>query len=192
MLPPMEFDTHAFWLDAAAPSLRDVVHNFDAGVHALSHALVAVAPIFTPCTTADIDCDHSRFECTRIVLYDSRAGGSGMAHRLYDQVNEVLEAALDLLDDCTSCSAELRYDGGCPSCLQSVPCDNFQEDLSRKAALVIGKYLLDRLVESVSSDMTPRHATDKSDNRKPRDVLIGRPCWLENTEHSGFADVDEE
>ena len=141
----MEYDTQAFWMDADASSLRDIVHNFDAGIHALSHALVAVAPIFTPCTTTDINCDHSRYECTRIVLYDSRAGGSGMAHTLYDQLTELLQAALDLLEDCTSCSVESKYDGGCPSCLQSVPCDNFQEDLSRKAALSIGKYLFDRL-----------------------------------------------
>lgn len=188
----MEFDTHALWLDANASSLRDLVHNFDAGVHALSHALVAVAPIFTPCTTADIDCDHSRFECTRIVLYDSRAGGSGMSHKLFDQLPELLEAALDLLGDCTSCTVETKYDGGCPSCLQSVPCDNFQEDLSRTAALSIGRYLLKRLKESVANDCgSSRIISEKTSTTKPRDVLIGRPCWLENRDRSSFAEVDE-
>jgi DEAD/DEAH box helicase domain-containing protein len=188
ILPSMEFDTDAFWLDTDATTLREIVHNYDAGVHALSHAMVAVAPIFTPCTSADIDCDHSRFDCTRIVLYDSRVGGSGMSHALYDQLYEMLEAAVDLLHGCTSCSVQSKYEGGCPGCLQSIRCDNFQEDLSRPAAISIARYLLKRLKTCTASLCAVANNKGAS---KAKDVLIGRPSWMENSSSFAFAEVDE-
>jgi DEAD/DEAH box helicase domain-containing protein len=68
-LPPMEYDTYAVWVDADAVSLNEVVLNFNEGVHALNHAMVAVAPLILPCSSSDIDCDHSTYECTRILLF---------------------------------------------------------------------------------------------------------------------------
>ena len=114
-LPPMEYDTYAIWLDADAVSLRGVVTNFNEGVHALNHALVAVAPLIVPCSSSDIDCDHGTFECTRILLFDVRAGGSGICKQLYNKFYECLDAAVELLQDCTTCYSETsRYSGGCP------------------------------------------------------------------------------
>lgn len=68
-LPPMEYDTYAIWIDANASNLNGVVSNFNEGVHALNHAMVAVAPLILPCSSSDIDCDHSTYECTRILLF---------------------------------------------------------------------------------------------------------------------------
>lgn len=114
-LPPMEYDTYAIWLDADAVSLRGVVTNFNEGVHALNHALVAVVPLIVPCSSSDVDCDHSTFECTRILLFDVRAGGSGICKQLYNKFYECLDAAVELLQDCTTCYSETsRYSGGCP------------------------------------------------------------------------------
>jgi DEAD/DEAH box helicase domain-containing protein len=114
-LPPMEYDTYAIWLDADAVSLKGVVTNFNEGVHALNHALVAVAPLIVPCSSSDIDCDHSTFDCTRILLFDVRAGGSGICKQLYNKFYQCLEAAVELLQDCTTCYSETsRYSGGCP------------------------------------------------------------------------------
>lgn len=189
----MEFDTSALWIDADALHIKDGVQNFDAGVHALNHAMVACAPIFTPCTSADVDCDHSRYECTRILLYDTRAGGSGTTYQLYHQLIDLLEAALELLRDCTSCTlGSQKYDGGCPGCINSVPCDNFQEDLSRIAAIYIGEHLLRRLKQSTSASYAGAGDTQQSDATKQKELLIGRPSWLDNREQFSFAEVDEE
>jgi len=68
-LPPMEYDTYAIWIDADAANLNQVVSNFNEGVHALNHAMVAVAPLILPCSSSDIDCDHSTYECTRVLLF---------------------------------------------------------------------------------------------------------------------------
>jgi len=152
ILPPMEFDTSAIWIDADSSYLRDVVNDFDSGVHALSHAMVAVAPVFVACTSSDLSCDCSRYECTRILLYDLRAGGSGISAQLYGSLIQCLEAAIELLEECPTCYLDKKYDGGCPGCLQSIPCDNFHQDLSRLAGVRIGKHLLKRLKTSSLAD----------------------------------------
>ncbi|KAL9183498.1 hypothetical protein ACHAXT_004354 [Thalassiosira profunda] len=198
-LPPMEYDTHALWIPV--PDLRDVCLNFDGGVHALSHALVAVAPVYVSCTSADIDCDHSRFDCTRILLYDQRAGGSGVTAELYNFVPEALQAAVELLEDCSSCYSAKGYDGGCPACLQSVMCDNFHQDLSRSTGIQIGKYLIERLQgSSLRSQMSSGagesqrgklQSSVKPSSVKPKNILIGRAGWMESKERSRWADVDE-
>jgi len=213
-LPPMEFDTYAVWIDADAAYLKDVVFNFDGGVHALSHAMVAVAPLFVPCTSADIDCDHCRYDCTRILLYDQRAGGSGVTAQLYGFLVEAMQAAVDLLEECTSCYFVKGYDGGCPSCLQSVPCDNFHQDLSRSAGIRVGKHLIKRLQNSnlnerkqesdrdvvQAEERAPaksknvqsqlRSANDMQSSIKPKNIIIGRASWMEKKD-SRWAEVDE-
>lgn len=68
-LPPMEYDTYAIWIDADAANLNGLVSNFNEGVHALNHAMVAVAPLILSCSSSDIDCDHSTYECTRVLLF---------------------------------------------------------------------------------------------------------------------------
>lgn len=148
-LPPMEFDTYGLWIDTEAGILSSQLTDYDAGVHALSHALLAVAPLFVPCGSSDIDCDHRYFECTKIILFDVRAGGAGTCAQLWKFLfvkDGLLEAAINLLKSCPSCDvAEGSYDGGCPACLRSGNCIKFNQNLSRKAGLVIAERMLQRL-----------------------------------------------
>ena len=189
-LPPMEFDTYALWIDADAIYLRDVILDFDGGVHALSHAMVAVAPLFLPCSTSDIDCDHAVHDNTRILLYDQRAGGSGITAQLYNSVVDAISAAVELLEDCTSCHSS--FDGGCPACLQSVPCDNFHQELSRSAAIRIGKHLIQRLEQSNLNESGNEFANELQSSHKPNNIIIGRPSWDNNkVDRNRFAGVDE-
>ena len=151
-MPSMEYDTNAIWFDCEASLLASVMPDFDAGVHALSHALLAVAPLFVPCTSADIDCDHSRHETTRIMIFDNRAGGAGITSRLWRNfflpTGGILSSAIELLEHCSTCSDTSGFKGGCPGCIQSVPCINFNEDLSRPAGLRIARRLLKRIEQT--------------------------------------------
>lgn len=195
-LPPMEYDTNAIWIDCEAQTLNDVMPDFDAGVHALSHAILAVAPLFVSCTPSDLDCDHSRFGCTRVLLFDSRPGGTGTSSQLWSHFfrpNGVMKAAIDLLSECPlNCDGE-TYHGGCPGCLQAVPCVNFHEHMSRKAGLILARRMLGRLkmtqifksFESNVNEMTPRrnarrkalqNASDLAPAKK-RGIVVGRPSW---------------
>ena len=150
-MPSMEYDTNAIWFDCEASLLASVMPGFDEGVHALSHALLAVAPLFVPCTSADIDCDHSRHDTTRIMMFDNRAGGAGITSRLWRHFfrpDGILSSAIELLEHCSTCSDESGFKGGCPGCIQSVPCINFHEDLSRPAGLRIARRLLKRIEQT--------------------------------------------
>lgn len=114
-LPPMEYDTNGLWIDTEASILAELMSDYDKGVHALSHAIIAVAPLFVPCSASDLDCDHSIYACSRVLLFDVRAGGAGTCSLLWTfffHPDGVLKAAIDLLSECQlECDAG-HYKGG--------------------------------------------------------------------------------
>jgi DEAD/DEAH box helicase domain-containing protein len=132
----MEYDTFGLWIDAEAESLGPLLgHDYGSGVHALSHALLAVAPLFTPCVRSDLECDHSAYSPTRICLLDERAGGSGTCAELWKSLfvpHGLLASAVDLLENCPSCNQE-DNDLGCPACLQSGSCVKFNQVSSQRS-----------------------------------------------------------
>ncbi len=201
----MEYDTNAMWIDTEGSVLAELMPDYDKGVHALSHAIVAVAPLFVPCTPSDLDCDHSHYGCTKVTLFDVRAGGAGTSSQLWKHFfkpHGVLEAAIDLLSECPSSCDSGSYKGGCPSCIQAVPCINFHEDLSRTAALIIAKRVLGRIklsklyIQNMNrttdgdSEKTEKFGTPRRRKRekalrnshdlvsaRSRNIVVGRPSW---------------
>jgi DEAD/DEAH box helicase domain-containing protein len=204
-LPPMEYDTFGLWFDAEANVMApELGERYGPGVHALSHALLAVAPIFSPgLARSDLECDHSYYEPTRIMLFDERAGGSGACERLWNaffRPNSIMEAAIELLEDCSSCSNHAGYDSGCPACLHASNCMKFNMHLSRSAGAKIGRRILSRLQESqpfldfVESSMngaaskkqlTPRREARRRAVKKAKELhsanerqfVVGRVSW---------------
>ncbi|VEU36400.1 unnamed protein product [Pseudo-nitzschia multistriata] len=149
-LPDMEYDTYAFWIDCDATGLGKLMtpQSFGYGVHALSHALCNVAPRFVPCVLNDVQCDHSFYSPTRVVIFDSRAGGSGITAQLWKSIfrpNGLVEAAIDLLESCPSCVDDAGYTGGCPACIQAGECIKFNDFLCRSSGLIIARHMLRRL-----------------------------------------------
>jgi ATP-dependent helicase YprA (DUF1998 family) len=177
-----------------------------------SHAILAVAPLFAPgIVRGDIDCDHSTYDPTQVMLFDERAGGSGSVARLwkafFSQSNNIVLAALNLLQGCASCQIEEMYDGGCPACLHAANCMRFNLNMSRSAAIVIAKRTLQMIKQTelyqqsvdgiaiVSSTVSSQQTTEidttprrKSRNRalqrakemngaSERQFVIGRPSW---------------
>lgn len=149
-LPDMEYDTFAFWIDCDLSGIGKVMgpEEFGYGVHALSHAICNVSPLFVPCVMNDVQCDHSVYSPTRIVIFDARAGGSGIVAQLWRHVftpKGVVQAAIDLLESCPSCSDDKGYTGGCPACIQAGECLKFNDFMSKTSALVIAKRMLTRM-----------------------------------------------
>jgi len=149
-LPDMEYDTGAFWIDCDASGLGRFMTpiGFGYGVHALSHALCNVAPLFVPCVMNDVQCDHSFYGPTRVVIFDSRAGGSGITAQLWKHIfvpKGLVHAAIDLLQNCSSCSEDVGYTGGCPACIQAGECIKFNDFLCKSSALIIAKHMLLRI-----------------------------------------------
>jgi ATP-dependent helicase YprA (DUF1998 family) len=197
----LRYDTFGVWFDVDMDFLlpRLGERMFGAGVHGLAHAILAVTPIFVPgVVRQDIDCDHSYIAPRRIMLFDERAGGSGACRRLWDslfQQASILEAAIDLLDSCSTCSSDEAYDGGCPACLQSSNCLIFNLHLSRSAGAIVGQHLLERIKTTekyrliashqAAEELTPRrHARRRALGRakemhaaRHRQFVVGRPSW---------------
>jgi DEAD/DEAH box helicase domain-containing protein len=166
-LPSMQFDTFGFWLDTEASVLKSIIKDYDEGVHALSHAILAVAPLFVPSCSSDLNCDHETYDCTRIVIFDMRAGGSGSSAQLFNSIfvpNGILESAIDLMETCSQCRIDHDYEGGCPACLHFGHCLKFNQHLNRKAAILIGKRLLRRVQQT---DMYRENA----EQRRGRDEI---------------------
>lgn len=208
-LPPIEYDTFGIYFCVDFDSLNELLgEKFGHGVHALSHALLAVAPLFAPgLSRDDIETDHSTFGTTQLILFDQRAGGSGCVERLWKsffQPNGILEAAIDLLENCSMCNH--LHDSGCPACLHAPQCLKFNLNMSRSAAIIVGKRMLDQIKrtalyqenvaavdgEKLGNEMTPRRrarlkalkTAKEMHSARERQFMVGRPSWPMDQEAS--------
>ncbi len=126
-LPDMQMHTTAFWLSVDAATVRALPQprpEVIDGLRGLAHAMHTVAAVGLMADPRDMgrtvidaaDVTHSGkaadsvdFDPT-IFLFDRVAGGTGLAHRLYEDREALLVRARHLLETCP-CSA------GCPGCV---------------------------------------------------------------------------
>ncbi|GFY85675.1 UBQ, helicase-c and DEAD-like helicase domain-containing protein [Actinidia rufa] len=136
--------------------------SFRAGLHAAGHALLNVVPLYIICNSSDLasECVNphdTRYVPERILLYDQHPGGTGISAqvscgfgfliihiinilggKVQPLFTELLTAALELLTSCR-CSG----DTGCPNCVQSLSCHEYNEVLHKDTAIMIIKGVLD-------------------------------------------------
>ncbi|KAJ4755387.1 ATP-dependent helicase HRQ1 [Rhynchospora pubera] len=145
-LPSYSYDSQAAWIRVPesakkAVEARDLVFRY--GSHAASHALVNVAPLYITCNGSDLgtECANphdKRVIPERILLYDRHPGGIGFAWQVQALFGELLIAALELVSTC-SCVAPT----GCPNCVQTPTCDEYNEVLNKEAAIIILKGIIE-------------------------------------------------
>jgi DEAD/DEAH box helicase domain-containing protein len=138
-LPQQEMQTTAAWLTVAPETLARVSparEDLIDGLRAVTYLLHHLAPIFLLCDIRDLGSwlgdttpaapgavatrestkrrllSAERFNPT-IYLYDSHAGGIGLAERLFEILPELLRRGLETLNACACAS-------GCPSCVGPV------------------------------------------------------------------------
>ncbi|KAG6675366.1 hypothetical protein I3842_15G097700 [Carya illinoinensis] len=145
-LPSYSYNSQAVWIPVPQ-SIKAAVNkkNFDfhGGLHAASHAVLNVVPLHIICNLSDMapECPNphdSRYYPERILLYDQHPGGIGLSVQVQPLFTELLIAALELLTSCY-CSG----DAGCPNCVQSFACHEYNEVLHKDAAIMIIKGVLD-------------------------------------------------
>src|SRR5690349_13178634 len=78
-----------------------------------------------------------------IFVYDGYPGGAGIAELAFAELTRHVRAAHELVRGCPC-------DDGCPSCVQSPKCGNWNEYLDKDAAIV----LLDALGASATASAT--------------------------------------
>ncbi|KAK4804833.1 hypothetical protein SAY86_004650 [Trapa natans] len=145
-LPRYSYQSQAVWIQVPQVCREEVERNnfsFRAGLHAASHALLNVVPLCVICNSSDLapECSNpydTRAFSARILMYDKHPGGTGVSLQVRPYFNELLVAALEVISSCT-CS-EGR---GCPKCIQSLACHEYNEDLHKEAAIIIIKRVLE-------------------------------------------------
>ncbi|MYB45287.1 MAG: DEAD/DEAH box helicase [Acidimicrobiia bacterium] len=133
-LPPTQIETEAFWftvpgslLDKAGVDRREA----PGALHAAEHTMIAMLPLFAICDRSDIGglsiTHHPQTGDATIFIHEGYQGGSGIASAAYPAGEELVKATVAALARC-------RCVSGCPSCVQSPKCGNFNEPLSKGGA----------------------------------------------------------
>jgi DEAD/DEAH box helicase domain-containing protein len=149
-LPPTTFETRGLWFTLPPVpkvpkgpegngSSRPSFTEFLGSLHAAEHALIGLLPLFAMCDRGDIGglsiAVHHQTRLPTIFVYDGYPGGVGISERGYDAFGELARDTLGVLARCP-CKA------GCPACVQSPKCGNWNEPLSKEGAVRVLRYVL--------------------------------------------------
>jgi DEAD/DEAH box helicase domain-containing protein len=133
-LPSQEFVTEAMWFTIPPglfPTEADLV-RLPGAIHAGEHSVIALLPLLAMCDRWDIGGlstpVHSQTEEPTIFIYDGHPGGVGISRQGFERFGEWVAASYRLVRDCAC-------DAGCPSCVQSPKCGNWNEPLDKEQAL---------------------------------------------------------
>jgi DEAD/DEAH box helicase domain-containing protein len=105
----------------------------DAGLHAMEHLLVAMAPLVVPCDRSDLAGRGETGEAGSggtVTVWDAWPGGAGYAERAFGRWQDWAGAAAARIAECP-CA------GGCPSCVFQVGCERANRRLDKAAAHVL-------------------------------------------------------
>lgn len=129
LVPPLDdqLETIGLWIDWPA-----TLQAAESSLHGAEHALVNVLPLRLLTDRHDVGSasDPDTAPGGRVTLYDSYEGGIGLAEQAYQSLEDLLEAARDLLAACPCAD-------GCPACLHLPGCARANDLLSKHGALAL-------------------------------------------------------
>jgi DEAD/DEAH box helicase domain-containing protein len=147
-LPPQRLVTRAVWYTLPERNLERVLRLFEdeedvplGSLHAAEHAAIGILPVFAMCDRWDIGGLSTNFHphtgTPTIFIYDGYPMGAGISDHGFFIAREHLTATRDHVERCP-CAA------GCPACVQSPKCGNWNEPLHKAGAIRV----LDLLIRS--------------------------------------------
>ncbi|MGH9116921.1 MAG: DEAD/DEAH box helicase [Acidimicrobiales bacterium] len=141
-LPPSRLLTRAFWYVIEPTVLAEAAvapAAWPGTLHAAEHAGIGILPLFTICDRWDVGGVSTVHLADTggptIVIYDGYAGGAGIADLGFEASDRHLAATLEVIETC-GCTA------GCPSCVQSPKCGNWNEPLDKQGAAALLRTVL--------------------------------------------------
>ena len=172
--PPIEYDTRGVWLELPA-ALRDALHaNGESyargGLHALEHLAIGLSPLCATCEPADLGCQCTRRQGDehqeRLLLFERRRGGVGVADALQGDLSRLLQAAQARLETC-------ECEGGCLGCVHMAGCGEYNEGLDKEAAKAILRWLIQGEVPKPRGEvLKPRGEEGGEEGGGDEDVMI--------------------
>jgi DEAD/DEAH box helicase domain-containing protein len=143
-LPPSSFDTVGVWIELPDEIPADVTEagfHHMGGIHALEHAALSMFPLFSLCDRHDVAGisyrRHPQVGHSAVFFYDGHAGGTGIVSSLFDRFESLLDATLELIQDCPC-------EEGCPACVHSPKCGSGNRPIDKTAAVRVLRLLLGR------------------------------------------------
>ena len=136
-LPARRFVTDAVWFEVPEELTADAGISpaaLPGTLHAAEHTSIAMLPLFAICDRWDVGGLSTPFHPDAggsvWFVYDGYPGGAGIAPVAWGSGERHLRATLEALRTCP-CR------GGCPSCVQSPKCGNFNEPLDKAGAIAL-------------------------------------------------------
>ena len=140
-LPDVTLETQAFWvtLPPLPKGARPSFESFGGALHAGEHGMIGLLPLFAMCDRADIGGlstpAHRQGGLPTVFVYDGYPGGVGISRRGFDAFSSLARDTLGVIARCPC-------ERGCPACVQSPKCGNWNEPLSKEGAVAFLRYLL--------------------------------------------------
>eukprot|EP00466_Bigelowiella_natans_P000582 jgi/Bigna1/66502/fgenesh1_pg.1_\ len=148
-LPPIQVQTRAFWVDVPPYVQMEVTRrglDFKGGIHGAAHALAAVTPLRLLCdhhSDLATECPNIKENAkrpSRLLIYERHKGGLGVSAMGSALMPQLLLLAHKTISSCP-CACPHRM--GCPQCVQSSCCPEYNEVMDKEAALMI----LEKMIE---------------------------------------------
>jgi DEAD/DEAH box helicase domain-containing protein len=134
-LPSRTFTTQAVWFEVPQSLIVKAglgKADLPGTLHAAEHTGIAMLPLFAICDRWDIGGLSTPFHPdlggAGWFIYDGYPGGAGIAPMAFESGERHLKATLEALMTCPC-------ERGCPSCVQSPKCGNFNEPLDKAGAI---------------------------------------------------------
>jgi DEAD/DEAH box helicase domain-containing protein len=134
-LPQRRFQTQALWFTLEESLFEDAgvaPKAIPGTLHAAEHASIAMLPLIAICDRWDVGGLSTPFHPSTggaaWFIYDGYPGGAGISPAAWSQGERHLRATLDALSTCTCRD-------GCPSCVVSPKCGNFNQPLDKRGAI---------------------------------------------------------
>ncbi|KAI3637034.1 hypothetical protein MIR68_004740 [Amoeboaphelidium protococcarum] len=134
---PVVKQCYGIWMQLAPGAVSEIEGTQSlsllGGIHGLAHLICSQISILIMCNITDLGCEHPSQYQTRsrpnlIIIYDKTQ--SGFAFHAFQMIQKILLQCVEVLDSC-------KCEDGCPQCIHSGYCTEFNEVTDKKAAQIL-------------------------------------------------------